>query len=230
MRERRLASSINKRIIAGFVCSLVLGFLMTVPARGALLGIVAQAHTNPDLFSPNLTVTYTASNGLFKVTGDTSAYTLPNGSGPDDVTDVTSGFSPGSFTLSATIGTNGVFSSGSLTISGAIDALSIPASTLLQGTITAFGFLGNSSPTPDEFDFRFNVTGGALASAFGSVGGTLLHPGNTPFNNSFTSSFSNDGFGTADTKAVPEPSSALLVVMSLLGLCGVVRRMPLRKC
>ena len=231
MRDRRLAGLNSKRRIMGVVCAVALGLFMSASAHATLLGLAGTLQTNPDLFAGNLSVGLSVafSNGVLTVTGDTSDYTLPNGSGPDNVTATTGGFTPGTFSLSAVIKTNGLLQSGSITISGAIDDLSIPAGVLLQGTITAFGFQGNASPTGDEFDFLFNITGGSLAGAYGSVGGTLLHAGNTTFNGSFLSGFTNDGTGVADTRAIPEPSSVLLVVMSLLGLCGVVRRVPLRK-
>lgn len=220
---------------SGFVARslsiLLLGLLASVPAHAALLGLDTLLLENPDLFSSGLSANLSVafSNGTFTATGDTGGYTPPAGGDQLVVTDTTFGFSPGSFSLSAIIGNNGVLQSGSLTISGAIDELSIPAGVLLSGNITAFGFQGSSSPNPDEFEFLFSVTGGALAADYGLVGGTLLHPGDTSFNGSFLVNFSNDGNGLADTRAIPEPSSVLLVVMSLLGLCGVVRRVPLRK-
>jgi hypothetical protein len=224
---------LTRRIPAWLFSVLISVWIAGVPAHAALLGLASQLNQNPDLLAGNLATSLTVafSNGVLTVTGDTSDYTPPDGSGPFPVTDGgTPPFAgPGTFSLSALIGTNGVLQSGSLTISGAIDGLSISSSVLLSGTITAFGFQGNSSPIPDEFDFLFTVTGGALAADYGPVGGTLLHPGNTSFNGSFLVNFSNDGNGLADTRAIPEPSSVLLVVMSLLGLCGVVRRVPMNK-
>lgn len=219
---------------SGFVARslsiLLLGLLISVPAHAALLGLDISLQENPDLLSGNLasSLTVSFSNGVMTVTGDTSDYTPPDGSGPFNVLDSPGGFFSGAFSLSAIIGTNGVLQSGSLTISGAIDDLSISGPLLLSGEITAFGFQGNSSPNYDEFEFLFNVTGGSLAADYGPVGGTLLHPGDTSFNGSFLVNFSSVN-GVADTRAIPEPSSVLLVVMSLLGLCGVARRVPLRK-
>jgi hypothetical protein len=51
-----------------------------------------------------------------------------------------------------------------------------------------------------------------------------MEPGDTAFNNDFTVNFINDGQGTADTRSIPEPTSGCLVMVSLLGLGGVVRR------
>ena len=225
-------SRLTSRIPAWLFSVLLSVCLAGVPAHADYAGLVALLQSNPDLGSFNLTANLSVgfSNGVFTATGDTTGYTPPAGGDPLSVTDTTGGISPGSFSLSAIIKTNGVLESGSLTISGAVDELSIPAGTLLSGDITTFGFLANSSPNPDEFVFMFNVTGGSLAADYGATGGTLLHPGNTSFNGSFLVNFSNDGTGSADTvKAIPEPSSMLLVVMSLLGLSGVARRVP-RKC
>ncbi len=81
------------------------------------------------------------------------------------------------------------------------------------------------------FDFEFNVTGGELASVFGSTAGTTLDTGDFTFNGSFTSSFSNGGEGVADTlMMVPEPEPQFLVILSVFGLCWVARpRALLRK-
>jgi hypothetical protein len=225
-------SSPTSRIPVWLFSILLSVCLAGVPAHADYVGLISLLQSNPDLGSFNLTANLSVgfSNGVFTATGDTEGYTPPAGGDPLIVSETADQFGPpGSFSLSAIIKTNGVLESGSLTISGAIDDLGIPAGTLLQGDITAFAFLANSSPNPDEFVFMFNVTGGSLASDYGASGGTMLHPGDTTFNGSFLVGFSNDGTGSADTvKAIPEPSSVLLVVMSLFGLCGVVRRVPLR--
>ena len=205
--------------------------IAVVPAHATLLGLDTLLQENPDLFSPNLTANLTVafSDGVLTVTGATGLYTPPAGGDPLNVTDGgTPPFAgPGTFSLSALISTSGVLESGSLTISGAIDDLTIPLGVLLSGDITAFGYQASTSSESLDFDFLFAVTGGSLAADYGPVGGTLMY--GTSFNGSFTSDFTNDGNGLADTRAIPEPSSVLLVVMSLLGL-GFARRVALRKC
>jgi hypothetical protein len=229
----------NKKNLVLLGCVLVWGSVMSTPSRAALLGLDPLS-SNPDLFSSSLSVTvaYTPSNGLFTATGQTAAYTpadtnLNNGD-PYLVANSNDSFNPGTFSLTAHIATNGTFLSGTVTITGGVydDSLTQiepDGSLLFQGNLAAFGFLGSASPNVDEFDFLVNVTGGALGGAYGSLAGVLLHPGDTTFNNNFNVNFSNDGFGTADTRMVPEPTTELLVMVSVFGLCWFVRRAPLRK-
>jgi hypothetical protein len=223
----------NRVLLAGV---LIWGLIASTPSRAALLGLDALS-SNPDLFSPNLTVSvaYTASNGLFTATGETSAYTASdtnlNNGDPYIVGNSNDSYNPGTFSLTAYITTNGTFLSGSVTITGGVydDSLAQVEpddSLLLQGNITAYGSQGNASPNPDEFDFLVSVTGGALAGQYGSSAGVLLHPGNTTFDGTFDVNFSNDGLGTADTRMVPEPNSVLLVMLSVFGLGWFVRRAP----
>ena len=230
----------NKRNVTWLACVLTCGLIVSTSSQAALLGLDALS-SNPDLFSPSLTVSvaYSPSNGLFTATGKTSAYTpantnLNNGD-PYLVGNSNDNFNPGTFSLTATITTNGTFLGGTVTITGGVydDSLAQiePDGTLLlQGNVTAFGFQGNGSPNPDEFDFLVAVTGGAFAGAYGSSAGVLLHPGDTTFNNNFNVNFTNNGLGTADTRAVPEPTSGLLVMVSVFGLCWFGRRAPQRKC
>jgi hypothetical protein len=223
-------------------CVLTLGFFISVPAHAALLGLSSQMSEYPDLYSSILTASFTLSgsgtDGVLAVNGSTSEYTTTALAAIPDFDDVYDAGEdgPGSFTLTATVKTNGVLESGSFSISGQLvddgtgDPV-LPFGVLLQGTITAFGYQANTSPESEDFDIKYTVTGGALAGDYGATAGTLLY--GTSFGGSFTSNFNTDGdnFSSySDTKAIPEPSSILLVVTSLLGLCGVVRRMPVRKC
>src|SRR5258708_40256306 len=102
----------NKRNLVLLGCGLIWGSVMSTPSQAALLGLDALS-SNPDLFSPNLTVSvaYTTSNGLFTASGQTSAYTpantnLNNGD-PYLVGNSNDSFNPGTFTLTAHIATNG---------------------------------------------------------------------------------------------------------------------------
>ena len=62
--------------------------------------------------------------------------------------------------------------------------------TLLTGEVTAFGFKEGGSV--DRFDFRFHVTGGALAALFtGQDIGLVMTAENSTFNNSFQSNFTS---------------------------------------
>jgi hypothetical protein len=202
--------------------------------KAALLGSAKALQQLPDLASGNLTVEYNAANGLFTVSGDTSVYTAPDATAYSVLTD--DQFGLGTFNLSANIATNGDLLGGTVTIVGGVFDDSgteiYPWGTLLQGNLTAFGFEAATSTNKSEFDLLFNVTGGSLASVYGSVAGVLLHTEDDSFGGSFTSGFSNRGHGAADTRMmlIPEPEPQLLVFLSVLGLCWVARwRAPLRK-
>lgn len=214
----------------------------TLQAPAALLGV--GGNTNvwpgvPNLFSQTLTVQYTASNGLFTASGSTSDYFDLNTNDNLVINDYDLG-NPGTFSLSATVTTNGTLVSGTVMIgcaAGVYDPSYDPTpiigpGTLLQGNLTAFGFQAqNLALGTSQFDFEFNVTGGSLASVYGPLAGTVLYTEDYSFNGSFTTSFINGGAGEADTlMMVPEPEPQFLIVLSVLGLCWVAqRRGPLRK-
>jgi hypothetical protein len=221
-------------------------FCATFHAQAALLGVGGNTNVwpgYPNLFSQTLAVQYTASNGLFTASGNTSDYFDINPPGVTNDNLVLNDYSlvnPGTFSLSATVTTNGTLVSGTVSIGSAAGVFDpaydptpiIGPGTLLQGTLTAFGFEGASVTNQSKFDFEFNVTGGLLASVYGSKAGTILYTDDNSFGGSFTTSFVNGvGGGEADTlMMVPEPEPQLLVILSVLGLCWVARwRVPLRK-
>jgi hypothetical protein len=218
-------------------------FCMTFHAQAALLGVGGDPNTwpnVPNLYSPGLTISYDAGSQLFTVTGATSDYWDLN-ENDNIVVDDYDSFLPGTFSLSATVTTSGTLVSGTVTLGAAAGVYDpnyttqiISPGTLLQGNLTAFGFEAqNLTMGSSQFDFEFNVTGGSLASVYGSEAGTVMYTGDYSFNGSFTTSFNNGNNGLADTLTmVPEPEPQLLVIMSLsvLGLCRVARwRAPLRK-
>jgi len=217
-------------------------FCMIFHAQAALLGVGSDPNTwpnVPNLYSSGLTISYDAGSHLFTASGATTDYFDPD-LNDNFVLDDYGGFLPGTFSLSATVAADGSLVSGTVTLacaSGVYDPNYDPTpiigpGTLLQGNLTAFGFLG-ANPDRSQFDVEFNVTGGSLASVYGSEAGTVLYTEDYSFGGSFTTSFSNGGEGDADTlMMVPEPEPQLLVIMSLsvLGLCRVARwRAPLRK-
>jgi hypothetical protein len=235
---------------------LAAGLLISVPARAALLGVESNPNVwanVPNMFSSFLTVDYslqTPTTGLLTASGVTSDYWDPFGpTGPvppygnpgndnpvfnswDPVSQIGT---PGSFNLSVYVTTSGALLSGTVSITAAAgvwDAATwtnqiLPAGTLLEGNLTAFGFLGAIPDTNwGAFDFTFNVTGGELADVYGPNAGTLLDTQDFVFDGSFTSNFITHGDGVADTvMPVPEPGSQLLMVFSVLGLgWGAQRR------
>jgi len=241
VKQGKWVKGMGKRKLTWLACILASGLIMSASSQAALLNL---SSSNPDLFSPNLSnslaVAFNASSGLFTATGDTAGYTAAdpnlNDGQPYIVGNSYDNYNPGTFSLTATIATNGSLLGGTVLITGGIYAtdenltqVEPDDTVLLQGDLIAFGFQGYTD-APDQFDFGVAVTGGALADQYGSSAYILLHPGYTSFDNIFTVGFSNDGQGDADTRMIPEPTSGLLVLLSLFGLCGVMRRVPQRKC
>ncbi|MCY2924515.1 MAG: PEP-CTERM sorting domain-containing protein [Planctomycetota bacterium] len=183
--------------------------------------------TVPDFAVTNSVVTaYSTSTSLFTVGGGLTGYTPPVGS-PVSAINGTTGTG---LTLLANIGNLGGFVSGTLTLNGVIPALSVvPVQNLLTANLTAFGYSGLGNKT--IFEFRGVVTGGAEASAFGSVGspiGVIINPGaNCTYAGTYSANFAGSGAGsTVDVFAIPEPCT--LGVLALGGGLAILRRRSAR--
>lgn len=188
---------------------------------------------NPDLFSENIVLTYNASTHEFLAVGDASNYTAPD----TEQYNIYSGgtfpiFSLGVFNLSAVVDNTGAISGGTVTITGGLygsgPAAVAPNPVLLTGTLTEMGYqLGDLGTFgTDKFDFRFTVTGGVLASEYGSVAGIILDTQDIAFTD-FTGDFESSGAGVSDTVAlavIPEPSTSVLVMMAVVGAVVAARR------
>lgn len=178
-------------------------------ALGSPLNLV---QSTPDITSGFITVSYNATSDVLTVTGTALSIDF-NGTPPPDNT-ITSG----TFTLTATINSSGMLTSGSLIIAGTIPALGA-ASPLLTANLTAFGF--SDSPVTQVFEFTGTTTGGSQAAGMGSQVGTILNLGGG-FGGSFANNFANSGFGNADTFRIPAPGAGMLI--SAAGLIGLSRR------
>jgi hypothetical protein len=193
------------------------------------------------MFSSFLTVNYSLTGpttGVLTASGVTSDYFDPEGNDNPvmDSWDPDSQIgTPGSFNLTINLDTDGTLLSGTVSFAAAdgvwdptLTYQILPAGTLLEGNLTAFGFQGGSRQTGwGAFDFTFDVTGGELANVYGPAAGTLLNTMDFVFDGSFTSNFTVPGVGVADTvmEVVPEPGSLLLMVFPALGLWwGAQRR------
>jgi hypothetical protein len=221
------------RIASQALLIFLLGWIGSATVQAALLGLDSSLSPLPDLYSPTLQISYNATTNGFNVTGFTGQY--DDGTGPYNVTDGTGPFGDaGTFNLYAQINNSGTLVGGTVEIKGEITDLSIAYGVLLKGTLTQFGYQDGGAGNADQFEFLFTVTGGSLASAYGSVAGSIINTSeNTAFNGSFSSNFDNSAFSNetaADSRPlVPEPSTGLLVTFSVFALGWVVRRVPLRK-
>ena len=184
-------------------------------AGAAMIGVTKT--TPPDITSDFLTVTYNSTTHALHVAGFAD-FMDSNGQPPPD--DYYIG-GAASFTLDANVYSGGVATYGKLTISGTIAALGATSGTLLTGNMTQFGFDAGGN----LMDFKFAVTGGDLASRYGSQAGVILNTVGG-FTGSFGSNFSNTGSGSTDTFPVPEPAT-MLVLLGAAAL-GVLRRS--RRC
>ncbi len=214
--------------------------LMSVLSVGAILRSAANTDIIfpsspaplPDLTGSYMDSGYDAGSGAFLVTGWTTDYNISDGHG--GATDV--GVSVlDAYTLSATINNSGVLTGGTITIDGAVGngntSVTLLTANLVTGAAgTAFGYGDGGN---NLFQFRFNVTGGTLASAFGgtgAAGGVILDAwfdptGDNPFTGSWAGSFDSHGsqVGAIDCFAVPEPSSGLLLSVGGALLMGAYR-------
>jgi hypothetical protein len=195
-----------------------LGVAIAVSTLG-LRGVVQAVPLNlakgsPDIMAGFITTTYTV-GGASNFTASGWALNIDyDGATPPDH-DITGSMS---YLITATIDNSGHATDATLKITGAIDDLSLPDQTLLTGTLAAFGY---DSTYASPLEFVFNVTGGALASDFGSLAGVHLSPGSSStFSGNFLHSFTNTGWdGVADTfrTPVPEPLTAVMGTLALAG-------------
>jgi protocatechuate 3,4-dioxygenase beta subunit len=91
---------------------------------------------------------------------------------------------------------------GSIDLNG--DTIIDVSGTLLTGEILQFGHANSASGTTDNYDFRFKVTGGALAPLYfaGKDIGVTLTSENSTFNGDFSASFTGQAKGNIG--AIPQ--------------------------
>ena len=211
-------------------------------------GLVGVEKAFPDIYTGFVGVTYTADTtagtGSFIASGWPALYSISDDTGLD--LNIMCGAGQG-FSLDATLDTTASVPmsvcDGTFTISGQLwDAdftMMYYDGTLLAAEIQEFGYSIDSSLDPNTtiFDFRFTVTSGYLADDYGGIGGQggiILVPESDFLDTYFTGSLESDFTfmcpcfgtnGTADTFAVPEPSSAALtLVIMAVGLASFVMR------
>ncbi len=211
-------------------------FIGDQESRATLLNLIPPA-LSPDFMAGVMTVSYTPNyyapgSGLFQASGSTVDYV--NGSVPL--------LGGGAYTLSATITSAGMLTSGGLTIQGDVG---FGVETLLTGSLntgssgTAFGF---NNAGGNLFEFLFTLTGGkpSIVADFGGLGtpngGVIIDAwfggGDVPFNGTWTSAFHNNGTGNAladNFATVPEPTSGCLLGVGIVAWAMTLRHSNRRR-
>jgi|GEM_PF-763370 len=199
------------------VASLCLVLVVGTEANAALIGLTSQP---PDITAFFISVNYDATTDALTANGFATNLDLDGVAPPDySIT------APRAFTISATVDSSGVASGGTLVINGTVPAVGAVSGTLLTGTLTQFGY--STTPGGEIFEFVFTVEDddGDLASSFKPLAGVILDAIDTGFGGSFTSDFSNSGFGNADTFPVPEPATLSLLLLGGTAIaCRRIRR------
>ena len=184
----------------------------------------------PDLTASFITVNYDGTSGF---TAFGYAVGLATSASPTTQYSISDIANP-SYVIDMTVYPNGTFAGGTLNIYGPATINSVDyGDPLLTGNLSNFAF--ENSPN-DPLGFIFTVTGGSLKSSyFPSQVGVLLNDWDTTpgsfTSDPFATKFSNDGNGTSDTFAVPEPSSlAASVALIFCALAYTRRRLVSRTC
>jgi hypothetical protein len=137
---------------------LAAGLLISGASVAALLGILGQINTPPIVQYDGGTTLITS--GVFEASVTNGSMAILTTSGPSIVAN-------NELTIKATLDSAcnlvGGVSGNDFELSGVIS--SNPAETLLTGEVLEFGFT-ETTGSLQEFDFRFAVTGGSLASDF----------------------------------------------------------------
>lgn len=193
--------------------------MTTASSQAALLGLTQQL---PDISTGFVSVTNNGS-GTFQASGFAQSLDTVMGGGPEFTPD--GGFAMWDLVMTVNPA-DGALISGTVSVLGTITGFPAVSGTLLTGTITEYGSQHGDS---DQFDFRFNVTGGDLAAIYGALGGIILSAGATDFNGSnWNTAWANDGIsGTADTFGqpvivVPSPAAAGFGLVMIAGM-GLIR-------
>ena len=190
--------------------------LFCAQANAALIGLTQSV---PDVTSNFETVSFTVGNHHLSFSG------FDNKLNVDGNMITIAGTR--TFSIEANLTSTGGFVNGFLVMDGNVASVGANTGVLLTGTLTQFGF---GTAADQQLEFKFTVTGGALASRYGSTAGVIAT--GTGFSGSFsTTDWQNatpgNGNGTSDTFAVPEPATMLVLLVG--AAAGALRRRNRRR-
>ena len=190
--------------------SLLVVVVFCASADASLIGLTKSP---PDITSDFISVSYNATTHSFSASGLAEFMDLDGIKPADDRT-----IQDGDFNIAAVINSAGQATSGTFTVLGTIPEMSANSGVLLTGSLFEFGSGGSL------MDFVFTITGGDLASLFGSKVGVNL-ASNGGFAGSFAGNFQNTGSGVSDMFSVPEPVTlSLLLAAAPIALLRRLRR------
>lgn len=177
-----------------------------------------------------------AASGVFVIAGTTMALN-PDGSG---LIAVTSGLNGLSYNLTANFNNSGLFTGGTLLVTGTTSAPAWQSGTIISAALTNFGFSGSGSAGTFEFEFNDPFMSGDMAAFWSGDSGVIastfsMSPGftgnwdpsldNNPvfWQRSFSATGDVDTFVSVPA-AVPVPAAVWLFGSGLVGLAGLARR------
>jgi hypothetical protein len=175
---------INKSRNYFYTGLLLIAGLTSMTASAVPNPLLGVQTTNPDIFyrsGTNQGCTYDGTS--LDITAAPLTMTLSAGSTPDFVTG-------GTLTISANIDSGGIFTGGSITVTGVAASYGSP---LVTGTLTNYGIADLGAT--DRVEFTFTVTGGSLATDFGGAGaegGVITTMENSTYTGSFATNWSCD--------------------------------------